>query len=150
MFFGSIWRNISLGFADEKTKMLSYIWLIAFFISFPIISILAYNKDYGNGETAISYIISYSSGILLFLLLSTKSKITFYPCVYLGSISYSVYLIHPFSLSIAVYTTSMSDHFSAFIFLIYIFFTLLSSSLCFNFVEKPFIKLRSKLKFNQL
>jgi peptidoglycan/LPS O-acetylase OafA/YrhL len=64
----------------------------ALLVVIPIVSVLAYNKDMGFQETWYKYTMTYYLAIALFYLLYRYVRITSPVFVYLGTISYSVYL----------------------------------------------------------
>ena len=64
----------------------------ALIVFIPIVSMLAYNKDMGFQETWYKYTATYYLAIALFYLLYRYIRITNPVFVYLGTISYSVYL----------------------------------------------------------
>ncbi|WP_035961460.1 acyltransferase [Bradyrhizobium sp. URHA0013] len=68
---------------------------VALVVVIPIVSILAYNKDMGFQETWYKYTATYYLAIALFYLLYRYVRITSPVFVYLGTISYSVYLFGP-------------------------------------------------------
>lgn len=98
MFFGSIWREVSLGVESHTAKKLSTIYVSFFLLLIIPISFMAYNRDYGHGENSLSYIVSYLIGVALTIALTTKLKIYNKKSIFLGTISYSIYLVHPFFL----------------------------------------------------
>ncbi len=97
MFFGMLWRNYIID-NDQTSKTLCYKIIFILFALLPIICLLAYNKDYGNNETWYRYVTSYYGAILLFILCTTSLKIQNVLTIFLGKISYSIYLLHPLLL----------------------------------------------------
>jgi peptidoglycan/LPS O-acetylase OafA/YrhL len=106
---------------------------------FPI-SFLAYNRDYGFDERWYRYVISYILGILIFYLFKkTVPKIR--PLVFLGKISYSLYLLHPVCLLamqnlITRYEISLLEAL-----LFFLFSSFAVSVLSYHVIEKPAVKL---------
>lgn len=145
MFFGGAWRNVSLGIADYATKRFSVIFIYSFLILIIPISLMAYNRDYGHGENAFSYIVSYAAGIALTIILTTKLKINSKIFVYLGAISYSVYLMHPFFLEIFYAKSNMSRAFDFLIFFVYILSIISLASLTYLFIERPSVNLGRRI-----
>lgn len=95
MFWGLSWRyRLAPGRSDRDSKLALTLTVILL-VMVPIISVLAYNVDQGFGETWYRYTMSYYSAIGLFVLLTTKVKITSPVFVKLGLISYSIYLLGP-------------------------------------------------------
>ncbi|WP_277972737.1 acyltransferase family protein [Pantoea agglomerans] len=145
MFFGSIWRDVSLGVANRATKKSSVIFLSFFLVFLIPISFMAYNRDYGHGENAISYVVSYTAGIALTIFLTTKFKIYNKIIVYLGSISYSVYLVHPFFLEIFFVKTNMSRGFDFLMFFTYLFSVIVLASFSYYLIERSGVSLGRKI-----
>lgn len=146
MFFGSLWRTVSTGENDQPVRKMCYGYLLAFSLALVPICLMSYNKDYGNGENAISYIISYCIGMLLTILLTSKLKLSGSLLVYLGSVSYSVYLIHPFFLEISYKYTSMDDDFNPIVFIVYLAATVTLASASYFAIERPSISFGHKLR----
>lgn len=145
MFFGSIWRDVSLGVADRATKKSSVIFLSFFLVFLIPISFMAYNRDYGHGENAVSYIVSYTAGIAITIFLTTKLKIYNKKMVYLGTISYSMYLMHPFFLEMFFVKTNMSRGFDLLMFFAYLFSVIGLASFSYYLIERPGIGLGRKI-----
>ncbi len=91
MFWGLSMRNF---FAEDKThwRMPLGVLTVALVVAIPVVSFLAYNKDMGFHETWYKYTNTYFLSLALFYLLYRRIKITGAVFVYLGRISYSVYL----------------------------------------------------------
>lgn len=146
MFFGSLWRSVSTGVASKAERNMCLAYLLAFVLALAPICLMSYNKDYGNGENASSYITSYLTGIILTLILTTRFKLNASILVFLGSISYSVYLIHPFFLEIASSRIDMDSGFNAPVFIAYIFSTMTLAYMSYRLIEKPSIELGHRLR----
>lgn len=93
MFWGTLWREAVVNGSHEH-RIYANVMLALFVVSIPIISLLAYNMDLGLEEYWIRYAISYLAGVGIFIVLSTKFRITGKSFIWLGSISYSLYLFH--------------------------------------------------------
>lgn len=95
MFFGMIWRLYILE-ADAMAGRWARVLLITFFVAFPAMSWFAYGQtgnagsDDGNGW--LVYVATYYLALTLFVVLTSRLRITTRPLPYLGAISYSVYL----------------------------------------------------------
>lgn len=150
MFFGSLWRSVSVGVATRSDIKMCLAYLFTFLVALSPICLMSYDKDYGNGENASSYIASYLIGITLTILLTTRLKLNAGFLVFLGSISYSVYLIHPFILEIAYKYTRMDTYFNAVIFFVYLAATVLSAYLPYSIIERPAINFGHKLRKSAL
>ncbi len=93
MFWGMIRRQADNG---EHTAIRADVALLVLFaVVIPLLSILAYNRDYGYNETWYRYTISYGAAIGFFALCTSKARINFAGTRYLGRISYSIYLFGP-------------------------------------------------------
>ncbi len=142
-FLGTIIFN-SLNFIKFNSKYTNFLILI--FLVFLVISLIIQNNFLGILLFSIILLISVSEQNNLFVkILSIK------PLLYLGSISYGVYMIHFFVIWVEV-------QFTRFIFKINpdgitivittIFFTILLSYLSKNYLENKFSNLGSKIKFS--
>ena len=101
MFFGTVWRQAVLEAAPAARRAAP--WLLGGIASMILpISLLAYNHDFGFHERWQLYFISYSLAILTFVVCTTRVLITWAPLVWLGEISYSIYLLHPLVAEIAL------------------------------------------------
>jgi peptidoglycan/LPS O-acetylase OafA/YrhL len=93
MFWGMIRRQADDG---ERTAVkMDVSLLVVFAVVIPLVSFLAYNRDYGYNETWYRYTISYGVAIALFALCTSRVRINFAGMRYLGRISYSIYLFGP-------------------------------------------------------
>ncbi|HGX8910947.1 TPA: acyltransferase family protein [Escherichia coli] len=146
MFFGSLWRSVSIGIASRSERNMCIVFLITFLVAIAPICLMSYNKDYGHGENASSYIASYLTGIVLTLLLTTRVKLNVGLLVFLGSISYSVYLIHPFFLEIVSVSIDMDTDFNFIIFVLYLLATIALATISYKVIEKPSINIGHRLR----
>lgn len=95
MLASTLWRMTIL---DGRVEVRPYVWLAigSFLLSIPVISLLAYNFDSGFGETWYRYTLCYWISIGLFLLATSRFKITWRPLAMVGQASYSLYLFNDF------------------------------------------------------
>lgn len=93
MFWGTLWRE-SLVNGSREHHLYACTMLVLFVVAIPIISLMAYDVDLGLEENWVRYAISYLSGIAIFIAFSTQIRLTGKAFVWLGSISYSLYLFH--------------------------------------------------------
>lgn len=138
MLFGIVWRRRILDNEDISRKTLFKFCSITIFSLLPI-SLLAYNKDYGYGETWYRYFFSYSLAICMFLALTTNFKILYKKISYLGKISYSIYLLHPllgFPILLYFKKIGVSIYLSIFIAMLA---TFIFSALTYHLLEIPSI-----------
>lgn len=145
MLFGSIWREFVVNGNNVAMKC-SFLWVVLFIVVFPFISIFAYNFDRGLGENAVNYSISFISGVVAFMLLTTVFKIYGKIFIYLGAISYSIYLLHPFVLEFTNSKLNLNSDFYLVAFIAYVLATILLASISYHFIEKPSVVLGRRLK----
>lgn len=138
MFLGLLYRRYEKkeGTLDGK-KMLN-IFAVFVILLLPI-SFMAYNKDYGFGEKWYKYFVSYSVALLIFVAFS-KYKWHTKTLVYLGAISYSLYLLHPvigMDLVDIIKKQYITDLSPANCILLFFVFSFGAAMLSYHFVEKP-------------
>lgn len=145
MFFGSIWRQWLLAeHSKELTRNLKML-LVAFAVLLPPTLFMAYNKDMGNGETWGRYCFTYAVAISSFLLLTRSVRLDHPALVWLGAVSYSLYLLHP---SVAMLSEWLLSNTGAGALVVAVFATLLTlgvAHVCFHCIESPFIQLGKRL-----
>ena len=100
MFWGMIRRQADDG--EDIAVKADAALLAIFVVVIPLVSFLAYNRDYGHNETWYRYTISYGVAIAFFALCSSKLRIDFAGTRHLGRISYSVYLFGPIAEQIVL------------------------------------------------
>ncbi|MDF7679119.1 acyltransferase [Enterobacteriaceae bacterium ESL0689] len=145
MFFGSVWRDATLN-KNRQARQYSVVWGLLFVVFFPVISFLVYDIDRGLGESAYSYIGSFFTGIIFFLLFTAKVKLKSKVPVSLGLISYSIYLTHPIILGLTNKAVDLSSSFNLLAFTGYISGTIVLAALSYFLIEKPGIALGRKVK----
>lgn len=136
MFFGALWREASLARNPQAVRYCA-IWIALFSLALPFICFFAYSKSYGFGENPIAYAITYYAGLGLFLLLTSKIKLVFRPLIFLGTISYSIYLFHQFFLELASRYFDIGTEFSGIKFAAYTALIIAFSTASYYLVEKP-------------
>jgi peptidoglycan/LPS O-acetylase OafA/YrhL len=146
MFFGSLWRDVSLGSTDQKPHKYSFIWLTLFFVLLVPICLLAYNKDYGHGENATAYLLSYTGGLVFTLITTLFFRRRISSLIMMEYISYSMYLVHPFLLEWISSKVDMASSFNISAFLVYLGTTGALASATYLLIEKPFLKFGNALR----
>jgi len=142
MFWGFSWRRYILAEApDARHAFVSA--TLGMILLIPVICYLGYSQDFGHGEAPGRYIITYYSAMVLFVLLTTVLKLQGRIFVYLGGISYSVYLFGPVAQELSRYLCEyirfgLNSHIEI---LIAMLFAVLIASVTYKWIEKPSIKL---------
>jgi peptidoglycan/LPS O-acetylase OafA/YrhL len=145
MFFGSIWRQWLLAeHSKELTRNLSML-LIAFAVLLPPTLIMAYNRDMGTGETWGRYCFTYALAIGSFVLLTRSVRLDHPALVWLGAVSYSLYLLHPSMLMLSQWLLGGTGASALIIASLATVLTMGTAHLCFRYIESPFIQLGKRL-----
>lgn len=143
MFIGCLWRHYLLD-RSMAARSAAINTLAVFILAMPCVALLAYNRDFGFGETWYRYTISYETAALAFLLLTGRWRLENRALVWLGTISYSVYLFH--GLILRLYSDAVGPRNNiAWHILAYMAVVLLVSGVVYAVVEKPSIALGRRI-----
>lgn len=101
MFWGTLWRRWHVeGQPEARRAGLGILALIA--LAIPVISVLAYGRDLGFGETWYRYTATYWVALLLFALMTTRCRIQAPLFAWLGAVSYGLYLFGPVAQELVI------------------------------------------------
>lgn len=93
MFFGTLWRGVVLD-GDALARRYARPAVAILIVMIPVVSVLAYRVDFGFHEWPVPYIFSYSAGLAIFMIVTARVRRCPGWLAYLGTISYSTYLLH--------------------------------------------------------
>jgi len=143
MILGFILRRFNDGdTALKRTK------IIYFFTTFSIclipITLLAYNQNYGFDEHWYNYFVPYLTATFIFLIFS-YFKFQNSVMVLLGSISFSVYLLHTLVIDLFTQLDIYRNFNPLTLTCLFFLITITISTICYYAIEKPVIKLGKRL-----
>ncbi len=101
MFWGFLWRRATIDHAPDARAWVARLTPLIFLAIAPI-AVMAYSADHGFHETWWRYANSYLLALTLFILFTTRIKIYAPSALFLGRISYSVYLFGPLGQELAM------------------------------------------------
>ncbi|WP_233527592.1 acyltransferase [Serratia sp. PAMC26656] len=143
MMFGGMWRAFILH-GDCLARKLCIYYILIYVLAIPAICGFAYGGFLGH---SMRYVLTYYFSVLLFVLFTTKMRLNNRWFVYLGTISYSVYLIHPSILILFEYfSDGLSPNLKLLFAILGIFITIPVSHFIYKFIEEPSINLGRKIK----
>jgi peptidoglycan/LPS O-acetylase OafA/YrhL len=145
MFFGSVWRQWLLAEHSRALTRNLIVMLGAFIVILPPTLIMAYSKDMGTGETWGRYLFTYFVAIGSFLLLTRSVRLDHPALVWLGAVSYSLYLLHPSMLMLSEFLLSPTGASGWIVALLATLLTLGIAHLSFRCIETPFIQFGKRL-----
>lgn len=145
MFFGSIWRQWLLGEHSRQLTRSLVLVLGAYALLLPPTLLLAYGENLIDGEAGGRYLFTYSLAIVSFLLLTRSLRLDQPVLVWLGSVSYSLYLLHPSMQLLAEYLLHGLDVPPLYAAVLATVLTLGIAHLTFRFIETPFIQWGKRL-----
>lgn len=145
MFAGSIWRQWLLAEHSPQLTRNLLLMLGAYLLMLPPILIIAYGENMGVGEGGMRYLFTYAVAISSFLLLTSRLRLQHPALIWLGSISYSLYLLHPSMLMLADYLLASWPVAALYHAVLATVLSLGLAHLSFRCVETPFIQLGKHL-----
>jgi len=147
MFWGFLWRRAMVERLPEARALVGKLTALIFVALVPV-CLLAYSHDFGFHETWYRYLDTYVAALCIFMLCTTRAKITAGATVFLGRISYSLYLFGPLGQEIAMVLRPLLPagapvHATI---ALAVAVTLPIATLTYHLVEKPAIALGRSLK----
>ncbi|MEI6713199.1 MAG: acyltransferase [Verrucomicrobiota bacterium] len=131
MYWGTLCRM-----AGDKSNWTNVRWVgVVIALVIVPVSLLAYNKDYGFGERWYRYVISYWGALGVFYVWVSRVRWSDRVTVFLGRISYSVYLVHLLVIEV-VGRSLFSDWAKVWLVLL---LSVMVASVSYYFVELPFL-----------
>ena len=146
MFYGAVLRNYLI---EKQTELRVPLILITIFY---FLSLMITQKMYYL-DGWLSWFMTQLGAFGLFYLLVTKVKLTSSFAVYMGRISYSLYLLHALVIGVVFY---LFDDFAftdiGFYFVVMVTFivSILFADFSYRVIEKPGVKLARKFTFKEL
>jgi peptidoglycan/LPS O-acetylase OafA/YrhL len=145
MFFGSIWRQWLLGEHSRQLTRCLVVLSGAYLLLLPPTLLLAYGENLVEGEAGGRYLLTYTLAIVSFLLLTRSVRLQHPALVWLGSVSYSLYLLHPSMLLLSQYLLSGLPLPPLYAAVLGTALTLGAADLSFRYLETPFIQWGKRL-----
>lgn len=145
MFFGSIWRQWLLAEHSHQLSRCLLLVLGAYVLLLPPTLLLAYGDNLIDSEAGGRYLFTYASAIGSFLLLTRSLRLDHPALVWLGSVSYSLYLLHPSMLLLSQYLLRDLHVLPLYAALLATVLTLGGAHLSFRCIETPFIQWGKRL-----
>lgn len=145
MFFGSIWRQWLLAEHSRQLTRCLVLVLGAYLLLLPPTLILAYSQDMGVGEAPGRYLFTYATAIISFVVLTRIVQLKHPALVWLGGVSYSLYLLHPSMLMLSDFLLKDLRVAPLYNAVLATVLTLGIAHLSFRFIETPFIQLGKRL-----
>jgi peptidoglycan/LPS O-acetylase OafA/YrhL len=145
MFFGSIWRQWLLAEHSRQLTRCLVLVLGAYLLLLPPTLLLAYSQDMGVGEAPGRYMFTYATAIISFMVLTRVVQLKHPALVWLGGVSYSLYLLHPSMLMLSDFLLKGLQLAPLYNAVLATVLTLGIAHLSFRFIETPFIHLGKRL-----
>lgn len=143
MFIGSIWSNYVLATSAKDAKMYLFKLARVFIPIFILTCYFGYSKNFGFHENPLKYVLTYLAGIASFFLFSQLFRINKGIFVFLGQISYSLYLFHPLTWR---FYEIMNVKNNVVLFVASLLTAIVISKLLYEYVEKKGVILGRKVK----
>ncbi|MBY9064147.1 acyltransferase [Sphingomonas yunnanensis] len=143
MLFGMLWR-FWLVEGDEASRRHAKWLAVLFIIAVPVISYLGYGVE----GAWYRYTASYYVALAVFLLMTTRWRVSGAVFQYLGRVSYSVYLFAPVVQDVVVRALPPAAHraISPHLYVVAIMLASVAvASICYVLIEKPAIALGKRL-----
>ncbi len=142
MFWGFLWRRATVEKLAEARRIVAWLTALLFAAVLPI-CILAYSRDLGEHETWYRYADTYFIALAIFMLFTTRIKVAAPVAIYLGQISYSIYLFGPLGQEGAerLHPLLPAGWPISVTLLLAVALTLPISALVYHMVERPMIEL---------
>jgi len=148
MFWGFLWKLYLID-KSQMAKVFAMKLLGLFIVLMPIISLLAYNKNYGFNETWHKYTLTYYGAYFAMIFFSKYVPLQNRIFVFCGTISYSLYLTHPVIISLLITPKILgilTPHLNAsLIIVLFMTCSITFATTSYYLIEKPAIKVGRKL-----
>lgn len=151
MFFGACLRDYHDN-PNKRDLIMLLLFGLGWIIILPLSGLAIWIKDSSLHPDLVRFFSSYSLGAAIFVLLSTIITLTNKPLVYIGKISYSIYLMHPVVIYILAWSglktigeTGKINIHLAFSIIAATMLTILFSGFIFKYIEQPAINLGKRL-----
>jgi len=95
LFLGALWRRSLDGRLDLIEKVVLAGALALFWIVTPAACAYALYGHGSDNPFFVQFPVSYAVGVALFIAMTSFAKVTWRPLVWVGLVSYSLYLLHP-------------------------------------------------------
>ena len=145
MFWGILWRKYIVE-GDIVAKKLAMISLAVFAVMIPMICRIAYASDISAAENWLQLTITYYSAIIAFIVFTKYVPLQSKPLVYLGTISYCIYLFGTVAQKVTIrYLPELPEGYSLIYILITMSIAIIWAMLVHQLIELPSMKLGRRL-----
>lgn len=131
---------------DRQAKRYSVVMLSALLVAIPMVWATAYT-DQSHKESVLAAVLAMEVALVLFVFSVTRRTFSIGSLGYVGSISYSIYLLHPIALEAGTFLAADRDWpAAAFVLVIAtLAATFLSAALVYRMLEQPAIRVGRRL-----